>query len=89
MSPNPDSAQTFDFDTPIDRFDRGSYKWDRYGRDVLPMWTADMDFKTAPVIIAAMQRELEHGVFGYSAPLPGLVVGVLQGHVKRETTGAW
>ncbi|MEM7294980.1 MAG: PatB family C-S lyase, partial [Pseudomonadota bacterium] len=29
--------------------------------------------KTAPVIIAAMQRELEHGVFGYSAPLPGLV----------------
>ena len=38
----------------------------REGLDYIPMWVADMDFKTAPAIIEALQKRVEHGVFGYS-----------------------
>lgn len=54
----------YDFDTPIDRWNTGSYKWN-IKPDELPMWVADMDFKAAPEIIEAMEKRLEHGVFGY------------------------
>ena len=54
----------FNFDNPPSR--RGSlcYKWD-CGPDELPMWIADMDFETAPEIRAALQKRLDHGIFGY------------------------
>lgn len=57
----------FDFDTPVQRRNTNSYKWDssEVATDVLPMWVADMDFKTAPCIIEALQNRVEHGVFGY------------------------
>lgn len=56
----------FDFDTPVDRRGSGSYKWDSASRqDVIPLWVADMDFPTAPVIIDALRRRVDHGVFGY------------------------
>ncbi|MBM3524437.1 MAG: putative C-S lyase [Alphaproteobacteria bacterium] len=58
---------SFDFDTPIDRRNTGSNKWNRYPADVLPMWVADMDFAVAPPILAALRRRLEHPVFGYGA----------------------
>lgn len=41
----PRKTAMFDFDRIIDRSGTGSIKWDRYaGRDVLPLWVADMDF---------------------------------------------
>ncbi|MBW3093629.1 pyridoxal phosphate-dependent aminotransferase [Bifidobacterium sp. 82T10] len=55
----------FDFDTPVDRSGTYSLKWEEAG-DALPMWVADMDFRTAPAIREALQRRLDHGVFGYS-----------------------
>jgi cystathionine beta-lyase len=55
-----------------DRHGTGSEKWDRYaGRDVLPLWVADMDFRTAEVILTAIHERVEHGVFGYTNPPPG------------------
>ena len=40
---------TFDFDTPPDRQGTDSQKWQKYaGRDVLPLWVADMDFRSPP-----------------------------------------
>jgi cystathionine beta-lyase len=58
-----------DFTTCPDRRGTGSLKWERYpGRDVLPMWVADMDFKSAPEIIAALEERAAHGVFGYTIP---------------------
>jgi bifunctional pyridoxal-dependent enzyme with beta-cystathionase and maltose regulon repressor activities len=55
-----------------DRHGTGSEKWDRYfGRDVVPLWVADMDFRTAEVIRAAIHERVEHGVFGYTNPPPG------------------
>ncbi len=55
----------YDFDRAPDRRGTGSLKWD-VGENELPMWVADMDFPTAPQIIAALEERLSHGVFGYS-----------------------
>lgn len=57
----------FDFDKPINRRHTNSYKWDsgEIAADVIPLWVADMDFKTAPVVIEALKKRVEHGVFGY------------------------
>lgn len=53
------------FDEEINRRGTGSYKWE-VEENELPMWVADMDFKTAPPIIEAMQKRVDHGIFGYS-----------------------
>ncbi len=55
----------YDFDEVIDRRNTGSLKWD-VAENELPMWVADMDFKTAPEIIDAISKRVAHGVFGYS-----------------------
>src|SRR5688500_17065098 len=57
----------YDFDEIISRRDSSSIKWDQtaFG-EVLPMWIADMDFKSAPQILNALQKRIDHGVFGYT-----------------------
>lgn len=56
---------TFNFDEGIDRRHSDSVKWNKYGNHVLPMWVADMDFRSPPCILEALHRRVEHGVFGY------------------------
>lgn len=56
----------YDFDKTIDRRATNSYKWDSALEGVLPMWVADMDFRTAPAIIDALQKRVAHGIFGYT-----------------------
>lgn len=57
----------YDFDTVIPRRGTDSCKWDTPAQeDVLPMWVADMDFRTAPAVIEALQRRVAHGIFGYT-----------------------
>lgn len=59
----------FDFDAPIERGGSDSEKWAHYaGRDILPLWVADMDFAAPPAIINALQKRVAHGVFGYNQP---------------------
>ena len=55
----------YDFDSVVDRKGTYSIKWEVEPGE-LPMWVADMDFKTAPAIIEAMGKRLEHGVYGYT-----------------------
>ena len=51
----------------IDRRNSDCYKWDsECAQGCLPLWVADMDFAAAKPIREAMQRRLDHGVFGYS-----------------------
>jgi len=51
----------------VDRKGSDCYKWDsEQAQGTLPLWVADMDFKAAKPIRDAMQRRLDHGVFGYS-----------------------
>ena len=61
----------YNFDEIINRNGTDSVKWDavesRWGRnDLIPMWVADMDFRTAPFVIEALRKRLEHEVFGYT-----------------------
>ncbi len=56
----------YHFDEYVDRKGTDSIKWDLAGSEVLPMWIADMDFKTAPVIQEALLARVAHGVFGYT-----------------------
>ncbi len=74
----------FDFDAVIDRSGTGSEKWDRYkGRDIIPLWVADMDFSSPPAVITALQARVEHGVFGYTHPTPGVISAVVE-HLERD-----
>ncbi len=57
----------YNFDEIIPRRGSNSYKWDTAkSDDILPMWVADMDFRTAPAIIDALAKRVEHGIFGYT-----------------------
>lgn len=60
-----------------DRHGTGSEKWDRWaGRDVLPMWVADMDFRAPDVVLAALHSRVDHAVFGYTNPPPGFAAAL-------------
>jgi cysteine-S-conjugate beta-lyase len=66
------------FDQPIDRRHSDSIKWGKYaGRDILPLWVADMDFAAPPAVLAALQQRIAHGVFGYGGAWPSLEESVL------------
>ncbi|MEN6308343.1 MAG: PatB family C-S lyase [Anaerohalosphaeraceae bacterium] len=55
------------FDTQIDRRQSDSLKWAKYSNnDILPMWVADMDFRSPDAVIEILRRRAEHGVFGYA-----------------------
>jgi cystathionine beta-lyase len=55
----------YNFDLLPDRRNTESLKWLSYDPDVLPMWVADMDFASPEPVIRALQKRVEHGVFGY------------------------
>lgn len=57
----------YDFNELVDRKGTNCFKWDDVkGDDLLPMWVADMDFKSPPAVIEALEARVRHGVFGYS-----------------------
>lgn len=58
---------TYNFDEIIPRRGTNSYKWDSAAEeDILPLWVADMDFRTAPAVVEALKKRVEHGIFGYT-----------------------
>ncbi|HWA86587.1 MAG TPA: PatB family C-S lyase [Opitutus sp.] len=69
---------TFDFDTPPERRNTDSQKWQKYaGRDILPMWVADMDFTAPAPVLAALHERVEHGIFGYARPTKSTIDAVV------------
>jgi cystathionine beta-lyase len=54
-----------DFDQVVERRGTDSNKWHKFGPDALPLWVADMDFRSPEVVIRALRARVEHGVFGY------------------------
>jgi cystathionine beta-lyase len=83
----------FDFSIPVERRNTASMKWDKYkGRDVIPLWVADMDFCSPPAVIDALQQRIAHGVFGYTLPpesLNSTVVEMLQADYGWEIEPQW
>lgn len=72
------------FENLPDRRGSGSYKWDSTDLDdVIPLWVADMDFRTAPVIVDALRRRVDHGVFGY-VKVPDRYYEVLEEWMSRR-----
>lgn len=56
----------YNFDELTERRGTGSYKWDSDANpDMIPLWVADMDFRTAPCIVEALQKRVSEGIFGY------------------------
>jgi cystathionine beta-lyase len=74
----------FDFDSPIDRRDSDSIKWRKFeGKDIIPLWVADMDFTSPPAVIEALLRRVSHGVFGYAMPDKQLAETICE-HLEKK-----
>lgn len=56
---------TYNFDQIIERRHTNSIKWTQYPEDVMPLWVADMDFRTPEPILDSLRATLDHGVLGY------------------------
>ncbi len=84
---------SFDFDTPAAKQVSNSLKWSKYaGRDILPMWVADMDFRCPPAVLDALHQRVDQGVFGYGTPsdeLVGVVVDTLQQEFNWKVEPDW
>jgi cystathionine beta-lyase len=79
----------YNFDELIDRTGTDSYKYDARKRyfgnpDVLPMWVADMDFRTPDFIVGAMKKRLEHEIFGYTLKPDSLYESVIGWMYRRH-----
>lgn len=75
---------SFDFDTIPQRHGTDSQKWQKYaGKDILPLWVADMDFRSSPAILQALHERVDHGVFGYARPTASTVAAVTDALTSR------
>jgi cystathionine beta-lyase len=77
------------FDRVVDRRNTNSVKWDKteelFGeKDLLPLWVADMDFKVAEPILQAVQKQIEHGIFGYPSRPASLYKSIIDWCEKRH-----
>lgn len=83
------STMAYNFDEIIDRSHSDCLKYrvleERWGRtDLLPLWVADMDFRTPHFIIDALRTRLEHEVLGYTIPHPEWKDSIINWQQKRH-----
>ena len=83
----------FNFDEIIDRSKSSCEKWDKYkGQDVIPAWVADMDFKSPPCVIEALEQRVREGVFGYTGvddATYDAIISFLKRHYGWEIQKEW
>ncbi len=77
------------FDTVIDRRNTGSEKWDKVdqlfgGENLLPLWVADMDFRTPPEVLGALAQKATHGIFGYTSYMDSTYNSVINWFSRRH-----
>jgi cysteine-S-conjugate beta-lyase len=60
-----ETKMQYDFDQVVNRYESECLKWHHYEGDILPLWVADMDFRSPEPVIRALHERVEHGVFGY------------------------
>lgn len=78
----------YNFDESINRLQTNSIKWDEvenlFGdKEMLPMWVADMDFKSPKPVIDALIKRAEHGIYGYTTR-PDAYYDATVGWMKRR-----
>ncbi len=72
------------FAMPSDRLAWSAKKWEKYrGRDVIPLWIADMDFPSAPAIQDALAAHVAHGNYGYTSVPRTLAGDLVAYHAQR------
>lgn len=84
----------YNFDEIIDRSKTNSKKWNpelykatfNGKKDLLPLWVADMDFKVAPEILKSIQKILEHGILGYTAPEEEYYQAIIDWNKRRKNS---
>jgi cystathionine beta-lyase len=85
--------ESFDFDTVLERRGTASLKWEKYkDRDIIPLWVADMDFRSPPAVIEALRQLIEYGVFGYTvtpAELNEVVLAMLASKYAWQVKPEW
>ena len=83
----------FDFDTTTNRLETDSIRWDGFDSNkVLPLWVADMDFKSPPCIIEALEKRVQEGIYGYThSPhqMNALIADYLKDHYQWEVDPDW
>jgi cystathionine beta-lyase len=72
----------YNFDKIVDRKNTSSVKFDLRDKifkreDVIPMWVADMDFRTPPFIMDALRKRLEHEILGYTYISPSIFESIV------------
>ena len=75
----------YSFDAPVDRFGTNSVKYDEMpNAETIPLWVADMDFETAPVIREALVQRMQHGCFGYTFVPDSFYLSTIQWFARRH-----
>jgi cysteine-S-conjugate beta-lyase len=79
----------YNFDEIINREDTDSVKYDLRNevfksKEVIPLWVADMDFRTPDFILAALQKRLEHGILGYTLIPPSFYQSIVHWNMRRH-----
>lgn len=78
------------FDEPINRENTDCMKYEKYPKNVIPAWVADMDFLSPKCIIDDLKQRVEHGVFGYtniSECVSDAVVNYVKNHYAWQIQG--
>ena len=83
----------FDFNTPTNRLNTDSIRWDSFhNKEVLPLWVADMDFKSPPCVIEALSDRVNQGIYGYThSPhqINAMIAGYLHEHYQWKVDPEW
>lgn len=79
----------YNFDEVIDRSSTDSVKLEKmkaiFGRDdLIPLWVADMDFRSPPAITNALIKRVEHGIFGYTLPSDAYTASIVSWLSRRH-----
>jgi cystathionine beta-lyase len=77
----------YNFDEIIDRKSTSAEKWAEHvigGKNVLPLWVADMDFKCPKPVVDAMVKTAEHGIFGYNERPDSYYKAIIDWNKKRN-----
>src|SRR5512145_464580 len=79
----------YNFDEIVDRENTSSVKYDLRGKifrkeEVIPMWVADMDFKTPPFIMDALRERMEHEILGYTFISPSVYNSIVEWNGLRH-----
>jgi cysteine-S-conjugate beta-lyase len=79
----------YNFDEVVNRTETASVKYDLckwvFGRkDVIPLWVADMDFRTPPFIMDALRKRMDHDILGYTYITPSFYESIIQWNLRRH-----